>query len=142
VSNLYYLLEFLFSLPQSYRYNFLSTAGSSLGYKHSEESKAKISDFLTGANNHMYGRTGANHPQFGITPTNAFHSGANLPMYGWLPTNAMTIYVYSIDNVLVETFSSQVACAKWLEVSNITVIRYIRSGKIFQGKYLLTSSPL
>jgi hypothetical protein len=40
-------LEFLFSLPQSFRYNFLSTAGSSLGYNHSEETRPQIS----GANN-------------------------------------------------------------------------------------------
>jgi len=85
-----------------------------------------MSDSQSGANNSMYGRTGANHPKFGITPT-----------------NAMTINVYSIPEVLlIGTFSSQVACAKWLEVSNITVSRYIRSGKILQGKYLLTSSPI
>jgi len=57
--------------------------------------------------------------------------------YGITPTNAMTVNVYSIDNELVGSFSSKVACAKWLEVSNITVIRYIRSGKVLQGKYIL-----
>ena len=30
----------LFSLPESFRYHFLSTAGSSLGYIHSEETLA------------------------------------------------------------------------------------------------------
>jgi hypothetical protein len=42
----------------------------------------------SGANNPMFGRTGANNPMFGITPT-----------------NAMTVNVYSIDNVLVRSFS-------------------------------------
>ena len=35
-------------------------------------------------------------------------SGANNPMFGITPTNAMTINVYDLDNVLVQTFSSQV----------------------------------
>jgi hypothetical protein len=33
-------------------------------------------------------------------------SGANNPMYGKVPTSAMTINVYSIDNVLVSSFPS------------------------------------
>jgi hypothetical protein len=102
----------------------------------------------------MFGCTGANHPKFGITPTNAFQSGANNPMYGKVSANAfqsgalnpmygksqsgalnpmygkvaanaMTINVYSIDNVLVGSFSSQVAVAKWLGVSNVSVHNYI-----------------
>jgi hypothetical protein len=31
------------------------------------------------------------------------------PMYGKVPTNAMTVNVYSLDNVLVRSFTSQVA---------------------------------
>jgi len=36
-------LDILFSLPTNLRYNFLPTAGSSLGYKHTEDALAKIS---------------------------------------------------------------------------------------------------
>src|SRR5690606_9983639 len=87
-------------------YNLLKTAGNSLGFKHSEdvlakmseaqtgdknsfygkkhlpetlakitiarkgklyssETKALISEAMTGENNHMFGRTGENHPNFG-----------------------------------------------------------------------------
>jgi hypothetical protein len=49
------------------------------------------------ANNPMYGRTGDNHP-----------------MYGKVPANAMSINVYSLDNELVQTFSSMTAAAKFL----------------------------
>jgi hypothetical protein len=41
----------------------------------------------------------------------------------------MTVNVYSLDNVLVNIFSSQVAAAKFFGVSNITVLNYISSGK-------------
>jgi hypothetical protein len=96
-----------------------------------------MSDAKSGANNPMYGRTGENNPMygrthsdesprrtlmsdaktgalnpmFGITPTNAFQSGANHPMYGKVAANAMTVNVYSLDNVLVRSFSSKVAAA-------------------------------
>jgi NUMOD1 domain len=65
---------------------------------------------------------------FGITPTNTFESGALNPMYGQVAANAMTINVYSLNNVLVRSFTSQVEAAEWLGVSNITVSRYIKSG--------------
>jgi group I intron endonuclease len=41
-------LDILFSLPTNLRYNFLPTAGSSLGYKHTEEALAKISEAMSG----------------------------------------------------------------------------------------------
>ena len=37
-------------------------------------------------------------------------------MYGKIPANAMTINVYSLDNVLVRSFSSQVAAANWVNI--------------------------
>ena len=56
-------------------------------------------------------------------------SGANNSMYGKVAANAMTIDVYDLDNVLVRSFSSKVAAAKWLNTSRRTVSRYIESGK-------------
>ncbi|RUO96033.1 hypothetical protein BC936DRAFT_142731, partial [Jimgerdemannia flammicorona] len=46
-------LDWLFSLPAERRYNYLPTAGSLLGYKHSDETRAKMS----GENHPMYGKT-------------------------------------------------------------------------------------
>ena len=68
-------------------------------------------------------------------------SGENNPMYGKSPTNAMTIYVYSIDGTLINSFSSQVACAKWLDVSETMVRKYVKSGKVFRKQYLIVRSP-
>ena len=69
-------------------------------------------------------------------------SGANNPMYGKVAANAMTVNVYSLDNVLVRSFSSKVACAKWLGVSEGSVRNYIRSGKVFKGLYRISNSLL
>ncbi|RUS34418.1 hypothetical protein BC938DRAFT_480573 [Jimgerdemannia flammicorona] len=39
-----FYLDLLFTLPSESRYNNLSVAGSSLGYKHTEEAKNKIGE--------------------------------------------------------------------------------------------------
>jgi len=61
-------------------------------------------------------------------------------MYDKVPANAMTINVYSIDNVLVRTFSSQVAVAKWLGVSQSTVSLHIKSGGVWKNLYIFRKS--
>jgi len=56
----------------------------------------------------------------------------------------MTINVYSaVDNQLVHSFSSQVAAAEWLGVSNVTVSNYIKSRKVWNKLYTFgrKSSP-
>lgn len=70
-------------------------------------------------------------------------TGSNHPNYGKVPANAMTVNVYSRDNQLVRSFSSQVACAKWLDVSETMVRKYVKSGKVFRKLYLIvrSSSP-
>jgi len=74
------------------RYNILSTAGSTLGYKHTTESLAKMSGGnnpaygRSGAMNPMFGRTGVDHPMYGVT-------GADHPNFGKVPANAKTVFV-------------------------------------------------
>jgi group I intron endonuclease len=99
-----------------------------------------LSEANSGANNPMYGKThtpetraqmsGANNHMYGKVPASAFESGN-------VPANAMTINIYDIDNVLVRSFTSQVAAAEWLDVSRFTVQSYIKSGKVWKHKYTL-----
>jgi len=116
----------------------------------------------TGALNPMYGRTGANHPNYGKVPANAFQSGAlnpmfgkthspeslplmsgaNNPIFGKVPTHAITVNVYSIDNVLVRSFPSQVAAANWLNIPRITFQRYLSSGKVWNNTYIFRKSVI
>ena len=137
----------LFLLDEVFRYNFLPTAGSWLGATHTPETLAQMSDSQSGANNPMYGKThtpeskaqmsdsksGANNPMYGKVPANAFQVGN-------VPTNAMTIYIYSLDGKLINSFSSQVAAAKWLGVTQATVSNYIKSGKVWNKLYVFRKS--
>lgn len=95
-----YWLNWLFSLPKCLRYNFLAHAGSTQGYKHSLDTKARMS---------------------------SSHLG--------LANASKAASVYSLDNQLVNTFSSQTAAAKWLGVSNQMVTNAIKRGHIVKGMY-------
>jgi group I intron endonuclease len=87
-------LDILFSLPTYLRYNFLPTAGSMLGYKHTEEALAKMSGRThtpetraqMSDSQKLVDRTGALNPMYGKVPASAFQSGH-------VPANAMTINV-------------------------------------------------
>ena len=95
---------------------------------------------MSGANNPMYGKVpasafqpGANNPMYGKVPANAFESGH-------VPANAMTINVYDIDNVLVHSFPSQVAAAKWLNIPRTSFQNFLSSGKVWNNQYKFRKS--
>jgi len=121
------------------RYNILTVAGSSLGYTHTPETLAKLSGEnnpmfgRTGENNPMFGRTGADHPMYGKT-------GESAPNFQKVPANASPVYLFNTDKELMNSFSSREAAAQFLNVSRRTVIRYIKSAKVLNGKYIVTSS--
>lgn len=111
-------------VTRSFPIKLLPTAGSSLGLRHTDETKAKISASLTG------NFAGVNNPCWGRT-------GELNPLYGVLPPNAKSISIYTLDGVLLQSFSSQFAAASWLNVSVTTVRKYAQSGKAFKGLYII-----
>jgi len=96
-------LDWLFSLSSELRYNICPTASSMLGYTHTAEALALMSERKSGENHPMYGKThsdetkalmserksGENHPMFGKTHSDETKalmserlSGENHPMFG------------------------------------------------------------
>jgi group I intron endonuclease len=70
-------------------YNILKVAGSSLGYKHTEETLALISKALSGEKHPLFGKTGENSPRYGQTHSadtlikmSENRSGENHPQFG------------------------------------------------------------
>jgi group I intron endonuclease len=64
------------------------------GRTHTPESKAKMSVSISGANNPMYGRT--HTPETLVKISEA--------MSGKVAANAMTIYIYSLNGTLINSF--------------------------------------
>jgi group I intron endonuclease len=176
-----YFLDLLFSVELGLKtYNILQIAGSSLGYRHTDESLVKMSGEnhsrpmlgRTGENNPNFGKTlsektralisealsGVNHPMFGNSHTpetkallsEAF-SGENHPMFGKThsveTTTKMsvakgggTIYVYDTEDTLAHTFSSARKAALHFGCSHVTITNYVKNGKLFRGKWILSVS--
>jgi group I intron endonuclease len=150
-------LKWVFTLPANLCYNFARIAEAPFtGLTHTPETRAKISEAQTGKTRTPETRaklseaqTGALNSMFGKTPSpeslalmSDAKTGANNPIFGKIPANAMTINVYSIDNVLVHSFSSlsQVAVAKWLGINQSTVSRCIKSSKVWNKLYTFRKS--
>jgi len=66
------------------------------------------------------------------------NQGESNPMFGKVPVTAKGVVVYSTcEGVLVNYFKSRVAAAKWLNVSESYVRKLIKSGKVFNGTYII-----
>jgi hypothetical protein len=96
-------------------YNILAKAGSSLGYKHSEESISRMSD----TNNPMFGKTGNSHP------------------------TSKKVYLYKLDPdsknlILDKSFNTCTDAAKHFSCSIPLISKYLKSGKLFKGKWILS----
>lgn len=156
-----YFIDLIF-LEDLNTYNILKEAGSSLGYIHSAETKAAISEALKGENNFNFGKTDEEHPRYGKT-----HSAETLakmskaktrdshPMYGKTHsaeakakislTLTKKVFVYSFDSetkvtILYKTFNSSIEAAKYFDISRRNLSRYLDKNKLFLGQWGLTTS--
>jgi group I intron endonuclease len=130
-------LDLLDTLPKELCYNIARVAEAPFtGLTHTLETLAKISVSMTGRTHTPETRaqmSGAYNPMFGLT-------GALSPRFGITPTNAMNINVYSPDDTLINSFSSQVAAANWVNISRTTLQRYLSSGKVWNNLYIFRAS--
>ena len=111
---LYYFFSLYFYYPPTF-HAFSTHTGKYI----TPETRAKISEAMSGANHHRFMKTG-------ITPVNA---------------TQVCVYLAS-NNTLVSEFTSQVEAAKFFKVNQSTVSRYLQSGNVFQSTYILRKSLL
>lgn len=156
-----FYLDLLFTLPSYSRYNNLSVAGSSYGYKHTEEAKSKIGEAARGRvmsaedrARMSEERAGENHPMFGKKHTEeakAKISGALAGRTLSAETRELisaslsrTIYVFdSNTQELLATYSGQVAVCEDLHISIKTLRKYLESGVAYKGKrFSYTNTPI
>lgn len=103
-------------------YNILKKAGSLLGFKHSEETMAKMSISKTGEKNHMFGKIGEKHPMFGKT-------GDKNPMFGkprpeGSGSPSQQIQVIDIENNITTQYVSISAAALALNINPTRISMY------------------
>jgi group I intron endonuclease len=109
------------------------------GFTHSAETKSKMSEAQkridrTGKNHPMYGITGENNPMFGISLSNETITKMSIARGGG------TIYVYDLQGTLVNSFSSARKAAEFFNCHHPAIVKHMKSGKLFQDKWILSSS--
>jgi len=121
-------LDILFNtFPKELVYNFCAIAYSMLGYIHTTEAKAAI----------RAARLGEKHPMFGKT-----HTTESIGLIRLNHPNRKSVFVYDIDNKLVGEFLSLREAAKDLKIPRTTLRSYLDTGKAWNNKFLICSSPL
>lgn len=124
--------------------NILKQASSSLGFRHTKETIAKMSIIKKGEKNPMYGKpksaafiahqerdkSGPNNPQFGVKKSEET-----------LAKLRKIIYVYDAnDSYKLVGIYSTVECKSTLKIGYDTLIKRIADGKIHKG-YFFSKEP-
>jgi len=125
-----YWLNWLFSLPPHFRFNFNPTAGSRLGSTHTQETKAKISN----------SKKGSSHTPEAKAKISAANRGSLNPMYGRVSAMAIGISLYTLEGAFVQSFSSQTAAAKFIGVNTSTISRAIKQNFLVKQQYRVFQS--
>jgi len=125
-------------------YNFKQTATSMLGYKHTNQAKLKMLTRFEDKSNHpMFGKTHSSKVRDLISKPGKLN-----PMYGRKHSaltklnisNKMSKYtegvgIYDLNDNLISKFKNNVELAKHLNISRVTVGKYLNSGLIYNKTY-------
>jgi len=126
-------------------YNFKRVANSMLGYKHTDEAKLKMLRRFEDKNNHpMSGNTHTIETRALISKPGALN-----PMYGKkhsslsrqlisdkMSKHVQGVGIYDLNDNLISKFKNNVELAKHLNISRVTVGKYLNSGLIYNKTYL------
>ncbi len=117
-------------------YNILKKAGSLLGFKHREETIAKMSISKAGEKNPMFGKIGVEHPMFGKT-------GEKNPMFGkprpeGSGSPSQQIEVIDIKNNITTKYDSISAAALALDIKQSRISMYFKrnQNKPYKLRYI------
>jgi group I intron endonuclease len=132
------------AFPFSSLFNFKKEANSMLGYKHTKQAIEKMkSRFVIKTNHPMFGKT---HNK--ITLSLISKPGKLNPMFrkphSEYTKNLISIKksirplgLYDESNNIIEKYSNQVELANKFALHKTTISKYIKSGKLFKGKFYI-----
>jgi len=125
--------------------NMLNIPGSSLGYKHTEESLLKMSELKKGDKNPMFNKPKS---EAFINEQVRDKSGKNNPMYGKTKSDdtlaklKKMIFVYDVtQNYKLLGVYPTVMWARIFKLCNNTLTKRIKNKEIHKGKYLFSKEP-
>ena len=138
--------KYLQSMITRFLYNFLKTATSMIGYKHTEEALQKMRERMSGDKDPMFGKSHTDEAKAKISVAT---SGERNPMFGKChldSTKAKIKDKKSLGMVVVmdkysnsiQVFSDASDASKALKVHKTTVGRKIKSGKLILNKYIVS----
>jgi group I intron endonuclease len=127
-------------------YNYTNTATSLSGYKHSNEAKSKMIKRYENKECHpMFGKT---HTKEALDLISKSKSGELNPMFGRkhsestkdkisskMSKHYLGVGIYDLDNNLISKFKNNVELAKHLNISKVTVGKYLKSGTVYNKLY-------
>lgn len=128
-----YYLNILFDKFYESKLNLSPTAGTTLGFKHSDIFKSNRKGTL----NPMFGKTFS--PEFLAMQTRS-KKGINNPMYGTIKSSATKakiqklIYVYEADTLKLIDVLPTVKCIKQFKLGTDTLTKYLNNRLPFKGK--------
>ena len=133
------------AFPFSSLYKFKKEGNSMLGYKHTKQAIEKMKlRFANKSNLPMFGKKhsesvlsliskpGKLNPMFGKT------HNENTKKWMSIKKSIRPLGLYDDNNNLIKKYSNQVELAIKLNVHKTTISRYIKSGKLFKGKFYIT----
>ena len=132
-------------------YNFTTSAISITGYKHTDEAKSKMIKRYENKDKHpMYGK---NHTKEALALISK--PGELNPMFGRkhsevtkdkisnkLSKYPLGVGIYDLDNKLIQKVYYASDLAKYLDISKVTVSKYINNGLVYNEKYYLKVNPV
>jgi group I intron endonuclease len=127
-------------------YNYTNIATSLSGYKHSNEAKSKMIKRYENKKSHpMFGKT---HTKEALDLISKSKYGKLNPMFGRkhnkstkdkisskMSKHSLGVGIYDLDNNLISKFKNNVELAKHLNISKVTVGKYLNSGTIYNKLY-------
>jgi len=126
-------------------YNICKTAGSTLGFKHSEVTKAKLSVYNKGINNPNYGKKHTYETRLKISINN---KGTNHPLYGKEHKDetkkkigeslksrnlSRSIKIFDELNNLIKEFPNITSTAKYFNKSIWTIYKHLNKNTRYKG---------
>ena len=143
----YCKIDLLIKIEQYYfdllkpEYNILKVANSRLGSKQSEATKIKISNSNKGKHQHFFGKTHTHETRQKIGLSLKSLRVNIIPRVVTIDTRlklslrskGVSVKVFNKSNNLVKEFPTITSTAKYFNISNRTVSRYLENNKFYNG---------